>query len=107
VAHAIYRVGWSQSVERLDDSWLRRHLADSLHEEPEHFFQLMLGTSIAQITYEEWQERVASCKYVELDQRPDCQVHLTIQACHECLKLIDDDWLPIADRYRPGQQPEA
>lgn len=106
VADAVYRIGWHNPLNEDDDSWLRRFLADSRHEEPQHFAQMLKATNIGSQTLLEWQEYVASCDCPDLDHGEErCQVHATIQACHEYCDLIEADWVKIADWYRPGSAP--
>jgi hypothetical protein len=106
VADAVYRIGWHNPLNEDDDSWLRRFLADSRHEEPQHFAQMLKATSIGSQTLLEWQQYVASCDCADVEQGQEgCQVHATIQACHDYCDLIDADWLKIADWYRPGSMP--
>jgi len=106
VADAVYRIGWHNPLNEDDDSWLRRFLADSRHEEPQHFAHMLKATNIGSQTLLEWQEYVASCHCADLEQGEEgCQVHATIRACHDYCQLIDQDWLKIADWYRPGSTP--
>lgn len=106
VADAVYRIGWHNPMNEDDDSWLRRFLADSRHEEPQHFAQMLKATNIGSVTLLEWQEYVASCQCADLERGDaGCQVHATIRACRDYCDLIDADWLKIADWYRPGSTP--
>ena len=106
VADAVYRIGWHNPLNEDDDSWLRRFLADSRHEEPQHFAQLLKATNAGSQTLLEWQHHVASCHCQHLEQGEDgCQVHATIRACHDYCDLIDADWIKIADWYRTGVRP--
>ena len=103
---AIYRIGWHNPMNEDDDSWLRRHLADSRHEEPQHFAHLVRSSSVGVAILTEWQEYVASCACPNNDApRDGCQVHATIRAGHDFCDLIDADWLKIADWYRPQSEP--
>jgi hypothetical protein len=115
---AIYRIGWHNPLNEEDDAWLRRNLADTRHEEQDHFNQILRRTT-GESVLNDWQEYVASCQ-CEVDQtgellptepatnddtEPACQVHATIAACKNYCELIDADWVKIADWYRPGSQP--
>lgn len=105
-ADAVYRIGWHNPLNEDDDSWLRRFLADARHEEPQHFAQLLKATNVGSQTLLEWQRYVASCHCLDLERGDDgCQVHASIQACHDYCDLIDADWIKIADWYRPGSTP--
>ncbi len=106
VADAVYRIGWHNPMNEDDDSWLRRHLADSRHEEPQHFAHLVRSSSVGVAILTEWQEYVTSCTCPGNDDPAEgCQVHATIQACQDFCDLIDADWLKIADWYQPASQP--
>lgn len=105
-ADAIYRIGWHNPLNEDDDSWLRRQLADARHEEPQHFAHLVRTSSVGMAILTEWQEYVASCVCQSNDDtQAGCQVHSTIQACHDYCDLIDADWLRIADWYHPATEP--
>jgi hypothetical protein len=67
---------------------------------------MLAATNIGSVTLLEWQEFVASCACPGPEHgEPGCQVHATIQACHDYCYQIDTDWLKIADWYRPGSAP--
>jgi hypothetical protein len=103
---AIYRIGWHNPLNEEDDSWLRRQLADSRHEEQEHFAHLLDTVGIGQRIHAEWQEYVAGCMCPSIDGPVEgCQPHAAIAACKEYCELIDSEWLKIADWYRPGSRP--
>lgn len=106
-ADAIYRIGWHNNMNEDDDSWLRRNLVDARHEENEHFVQLMVSTTMGTRVHRKWQDfgRSCHCQDVEHGDGPECQVHATIKACQDYMTLIDEDWLKIADWYRPGSTP--
>lgn len=105
-ADALYRIGWHNPMNEDDDSWLRRHLADSRHEEPQHFAHLVRSSSVGVALLTEWQEYVASCACTATkDAEEGCQVHATIRACQGFCELIDADWLRIADWYHPMSAP--
>lgn len=106
-ADAIYRIGWHNNMNEDDDSWLRRNLVDARHEENEHFVQLMASTTMGTHVHRKWQEygRSCHCQDAEHGDGPECQVHATIKACQDYMTLIDEDWLKIADWYRPGSKP--
>lgn len=105
VVDAVYRIGWHNPLNEDDNSWLRRFLADSRHEEPQHFAELLKATSIGGQTLKEWQDFIASCECPVDAVREVCQVHATIRACNAYCDLIDQDWTKIADWYRPGSSP--
>lgn len=103
---AVYRIGWHNDLVQDEDSWLRTHLADARHEEPDHFIHLLLSTSAGSQLHQKWQAYVAACGCPDPQQPQDgCQVHATIAACRDYCELIDAEWLKIADWYHPGSRP--
>ena len=106
VSETVYRVGWNNPLNAEEDSWLRRQLADSRHEEQDHFVRIVLATSEGQKIHDIWQRFVGGCECTELEIGGEaCQVHATIRATKEYCALIDADWVKIADWYRPGTVP--
>lgn len=103
IADAIYEVGWHNSLNEEQDAWLRRHLADSAHQELDHFKRLILATSVGESIYREWTAwmRLCDCSNPEALEKA-CQVHACISAAHRYCELIDDEWDRIADWYAPG-----
>lgn len=105
IADAVYRIGWHNSFNEDDDAWLRRHLADARREEQDHFWSVVLALPIGQRIHTEWQDLVREGVDLHDSEREASQVWLTIGACKEYCKLIDDDWMRIADWYRPQSVP--
>lgn len=107
VASAVYRIQWHNGLIQDDDAWLRRHLADSRHEERDHFIHLLATTSMGTRIHQKWQAtgRDCECEDIENGDGPECQLHGMIRACKDYMDLIDNDWMKIADWYRPGSQP--
>lgn len=107
VADAIYRIGWHNNILEEDDAWLRRHLGDARHEEDDHFVHLLASTTTGTMIHRKWQAygRTCTCQDLEHGDGPQCQVHMTIAACDDYMRLIDEDWMRIADWYRPGSTP--
>jgi hypothetical protein len=102
---AVYRIGWHNNLTEADDSWLRRALTQSQYEEQIHFSHLLDSNAEGSAIHAKWQKLVASCACTADDQpRSDCQVHATIQACEDYVRLIDDDWGRSADRYHAGER---
>lgn len=107
VSSAIYRIGWHNDLTDEDESFLRRHLADSRHEETEHFWSVIRAIPQGLRIHDRWQDMVRAGVGLTTDQqKATSQVWLTITACHDYTRLIDEDWLRIADWYRPGSTPE-
>ena len=107
VADAVYRIGWHASIDDDDESWLRRQLADSRHEETEHFWNVARSFKDGLRIHDQWQDLVHQGAGLESDEaKVACQVWLTIAACHDYCNMIDADWLKIADWYRPGSVPK-
>lgn len=107
ISDAVYRIGWHNDFNDDDDSWLRRHLADSRREEVDHFTDVILAFPRGVRLHEQWQRLVAAGVDVPEDKRDGSQVWLAIQACHDYTRLVDEDWLRIADWYRPGTVPRS
>lgn len=106
IADAIYRIGWHNSFDDDDESWLRRQLADSRREETEHFWNIVRSFKDGLRIHNRWQDFVLQGVDLTSDeQKASSQVWLTIAACQDYTRLIDEDWLRIADWYRPGSQP--
>jgi hypothetical protein len=105
VSDAVYRIGWHNSFNEEDDAWLRRHLADSRHEETDAFWQIIRSTSTGNQIYEEWQVLVAEGIGKEGEERSHSQVWLTIDACRDYNRIVDEEWLKINDWYRPTIRP--
>jgi hypothetical protein len=107
VADAVYRIGWHNSLNDEDESFLRRHLADSRHEETEHFWNVIQGFPQGLRIHDRWQDMVRDGVGLTTDkQKVASQVWLTIAACRDYVRIIDEDWLRIADWYRPGITPD-
>ncbi|WP_410671943.1 hypothetical protein [Amycolatopsis sp. cmx-4-68] len=105
VSDAVYRIGWHNNLTEADDSWLRLSLAQAAHEEQVSFSQLVEASPEGAAIHAKWQQLVASCACVSDDQpQPDCQVHATVQACEDYVRLIDEDWDRIADWYHAGER---
>lgn len=105
IADAIYRIGWHNPLNEEDDAWLRRHLADSRHQELDHFKFVTLATSTGEAIAAEWLNWTQQCHCDSHDQpSTGCQVHATIAACQDYCQLIDQEWGKIADWYAPGAQ---
>lgn len=106
VADAVYRIGWHNDLNADEDSWLRRMLADSRYEEMEAFKQITRATDIGQRIEGDWLRFIARCDCADIDSGHEhCQVHSTIRATEDYCRLVDEDWIRIADWYRPGSQP--
>lgn len=106
VSDAVYRIGWHNSLHDEDESFLRRHLADSRHEEVDHFWNVIQGFPQGLRIHDLWQDMVRGGVGMTTDEQKEAsQVWLTIAACRDYVQMIDDDWLRIADWYRPESSP--
>jgi hypothetical protein len=106
VSDAVYRIEWHNNLTSEDESWLRRHLADSRHEEFEQFWKLILTFVDGVRIHDKWQNLVRDSVGLTTDkEKQHSQVWLTIQACKDYMEWVDADWLKIADWYRPGSSP--
>ena len=109
VADAIYEVGWCSPLNEEDDAYLRRTLADTRHEEQDHFTSVLLTSTRGEDILADWHNWVFSCTCTNVetgdttpdDPIPACLPHRMIRACQTYCNLIDNDWLKIADWYRP------
>lgn len=100
ISDAVYRIGWHNDINDEDDSWLRRHLADSKREEADHFTDLILSFPRGVRLYDQWQRFVHEGVDVPEGKREASQVWLAIHACQDYMRIIDEDWGRIADWYR-------
>lgn len=103
VTDAVYRIGWHNPINEENDSWLRRKLADSRHQEAEHFYRGLEGSSMGEKIHMIWQKFVLDGYEAEtVGVTGASQIHHTIAACEDYRTAVDDDWLKIADWYSPG-----
>lgn len=108
VSDAVYRIGWHNSLSDRDESFLRRHLADSRHEEPAQFWDIIQAFKQGNEIDANWQQMILDAvPCVTDEQKAGSQAWLTIQACRDYCRLVDEDWLRIADWYRPGYIPNS
>lgn len=107
VADAIYGIGWHNDLSDRDESFLRRHLADARHEEPAAFWDIIQAFPQAVKINERWQRMIHDgVGYETEEQQNGSQVWLTIRACEDYCRLVDDDWKRVADWYRPTANPK-
>lgn len=103
IRDAVYRVGWHNPINEENESWLRRALATSQLEEAEPFYTQLRATNMGEMIHGIWQKFVREGYEAELAGSTDgSQVHSAIQACDDYTRLVDEDWLRIADWYAPG-----
>ncbi len=113
VADAIYLISWHTPGNEQANAWLRRTLADSRHQEQDHFERLLSSSPDGEYLLDRWYEFVEQCSCEDLkhgdlkdDQTvPDCDLHATIHYCHTYCDLIDQEWLKIADWYHLDSKP--
>lgn len=114
VADAIHRISWHVNpFNERDQSFLRTVLDEVPSQELHGFISGLAATEIGQTTHREWQDWVAT-RSCSADPEGDyffstaednagisaaCQVHAVIAACGDYCRLIDEDWLKIADWY--------
>lgn len=135
ISDAVYRIGWHNSFTEEDDAWLRRHLADARREETDHFLDIVMRLKRGEGLAQEWVDQVRAgvtwtipqqtlpsagsflpselqvpgqaVATTKLDEQLDgLPVGQTIRAAQDYTRLIDEDWLRIADWYRPGSRPQ-
>lgn len=106
VSEAVYRIGWHNELTADDESFLRRQLADSRHEEIDTFWQLIQAFPRTSVIEAKWQQMIRDAVDCLTDEEKEgSQAWLTIAACNDYCTLIDEDWLRIADWYRPATTP--
>ncbi|MFV0632733.1 hypothetical protein [Demequina sp.] len=106
VSDAVYRIGWHNDLTYDQESFLRRQLADSRHEEQDHFWAVFAALPEGLRIHDQWQDMVkAGVGMSSTDEKARSQVWLTIAACQDYMRIVDEDWVKIADWYRPGTQP--
>lgn len=103
ISDAIYRVGWHTSIDATWESWLRRALADSRHQELQHFQDTIVATSTGERIAAHWWNWVLLCSCGGGSIDDSCQVHACIRACKEYCAMVDQEWDRIADWYMPGE----
>lgn len=134
IADAVYRIGWHAPLNEEEDAWLRRHLADARREETDHFQDIIMRLSKGEQLANEWITFVRGGVNWNIDpgqlpllphrlprelritgtipasplnpeQLAATQVGAAIHAARDYTRLIDEDWVRIADWYRPGSAP--
>lgn len=106
VSDAAYRIGWHNPLTAEDESFLRQHLADARHQEATHFWAIVQSLPMGVNIEQKWQKMILDGVDASTErEKAASQVWLTISACHDYCNLVDDDWLKIADWYRPGVTP--
>lgn len=100
-ADAIDRIRRHVPFGEADDSWLRLLLLDSPHRELEGFSgRLITAGERRRELMAAWMDWASSCD-VALDQPHErCRLHAWLSACDDFIRLIDEDWLRVADWYR-------
>ncbi|WP_431230443.1 hypothetical protein [Paenarthrobacter nicotinovorans] len=106
VADAVYAIGWHNDINADDDSFLRRHLADTKHGELDHYWDILQAFPRGVAIHDIWQQMIEEGVGLTTEnERKTSQVWLTVQACQRYCDLIDADWIKIADWYRQGAAP--
>ncbi|SMQ71889.1 hypothetical protein [Agreia sp. VKM Ac-1783] len=105
-ADTVYKITWHNNLNDEDESFLRRLLADSRHEEAEHFSSVLLGLKQGVEIHDKWQYLVKKGVGLADADKAVSQVWMTIAACSRYCEIIENDWLKIADWYRPNARPD-
>jgi hypothetical protein len=120
VASAVHDIWRHSPCNERDDSFLRTLIADTPEQEMHGFIQQLRSTELGRTTEREWIEWVDGCgceSGAAADARrghapterqaesPVCGVHRQIEACTAYVRLIDADWMRLADWYRAGKTP--
>jgi hypothetical protein len=118
VRDAVYRIGWHvQPFNERDESFLRTLIDEAPNQELHPFLTRLADVELGQNLHRQWQEWVATCDCAWLpDEVPDselfatssnvpgisseCQVHQVVGSCALYCRLVDEDWLKIADWYQ-------
>jgi hypothetical protein len=118
VRDAVYRIGWHiQPFNERDESYLRTVVDEAPNQELHPFLKQLAEDELGRDLHRQWQEWVATCDCVwqpdgipETDLFPtprnapeiseECQVHQVIDNCALYCRLVDEDWLKIADWYQ-------
>jgi hypothetical protein len=104
-ADAVYRIGLHSPLTEEDDSWLRLALSRAPDQEQLAFAQALEADSRGSTIHAKWQKHVAACACPSDEQpEPACRVHLTLSACDDYCRFIDEDWDRIADWYHPADR---
>jgi hypothetical protein len=100
-ADAIYRIGLHVPLGETDDSWLRTLLLDTPHQELDGFGDALIGAGERRRELmAAWVAWASDCT-IALDRPHErCKLHAWLAACDDFIRLIDEDWLRVADWYR-------
>lgn len=100
VASAAYRLGLHTPFGEADASWLRVQLLESAHEELDPFVdRLVAAGEIRNEFMAEWIDWAGEYAEASKDAAASTECGRWQQAADEYLRLIDEDWLKVADWY--------
>lgn len=101
VSSAIYSLGFNTPFGEADDSWFRLLLRQAEAEELDPFTDLLIAAGEPRRELmAAWMEWAGSCSGDLGRDDPGCEVHAWFSAAEEFIRLIDEDWLRVADWYR-------
>ena len=103
IGDMIYRIGWHNTINEENDSWLRRALAASQLEEAQPFYGQLKASAKGEMIHDIWQKFVRDGHEAETTgDTIASQVHKTIAACSQYVAALDQEWGQIADWYATG-----
>ncbi len=90
-----------------DHSWLRGLLRDSPHLEFDPFRAKLLAEELGEPMLVMWADWAKTCQCNLAQPAEDCPVHAWMSAVTKFTRLMDEDWIQVADWYRrdPGTPP--
>jgi hypothetical protein len=104
-AAAIQRLGLLVPFGSADDSWLRLVLGEARGGELEPFSDRLLAGERGEEVLAVWLAWAKSCGCGgSPPARSRCAVHAWIAAADELSRLLDEDWLAVADWYRLAER---
>jgi hypothetical protein len=107
LADAVQRIGILVPFGAADDSWLRLVLRDTATGELDPFSDRLMAEERGQEVLGAWLAwaKECSCELGESDPEA-CTVHDWIAAVDNFSRLLDDDWVAVADWYRLDKEGE-
>jgi hypothetical protein len=106
-ADAVQRIGVLVPFGAADDSWLRLVLHDTGTGELEPFSDQLMADERGQELLGAWLAWAKECSCEVGEPNPEaCTVHDWIAAADDFSRLLDEDWVAVADWYRLDKQGE-
>ena len=100
-AEAIHGIVRHVPLGESDNSWLRTLLLDTPHQELAGFGDALIGAGERrQDLMAAWVGWASACDRDPAGPHAGCVLHAWLAACANFIRLIDEDWLRVADWYR-------